>query len=189
MNDFVYEDLIKRKSDKLRLVFKICSYTSWLIFTIIFNILVLVIFGNYIYLSGMFCFGLWYLVFRLNKNMNTDIELSIVNETVTVTNIIDQKKRIELASFSIREDCEYIGPVTSDDATKKLLECDSIINATSMSPYQDVDTNWICFFVQNSVKYFLVFEFKPSMYKNFRRYNPRNVAPYTFPEDYVEEEF
>jgi hypothetical protein len=39
---------------------------------------------------------------------------------------------------------------------------------------------------QNGVRYIVIFGFKPEMYKVFRRYNPRNVAPYIYRETVAE---
>ncbi len=184
LNDYVYETLVARDNGKLGKIFPWVSYTALTLFIIIFNILTLVLFGNFIYISGMISFGIWYLVYRANKNMHIEHELSICNDSVTMTKIIGQKKRKTRCEFSIREDCQYIGPVTGDKFNDHLIESDDIINGTEYSPFTTEDPNvWYCFVSQMGMKYIMLFNFKPEMYSNFRRYNPRNTEPYVMPKE------
>ena len=155
LNDYVYETLVARDNGKLGKIFPWVSYTALTLFIIIFNILTLVLFGNFIYISGMISFGIWYLVYRANKNMHIEHELSICNDSVT-----------------------------GDKFNDHLIESDDIINGTEYSPFTTDDPNvWYCFVSQMGMKYIMLFNFKPEMYSNFRRYNPRNTEPYVMPQE------
>ena len=189
LNDYVYENLVARDNGKLGKIFPWVSYTALVLFIIIFNVLVLVLFGNFIFISGMLSFGLWFLVNRANRNMRIEYELNISNDSVTMTKIIDQRKRVSACDFSIREDSIYIGPVTSDKFNDHLIESDYIVNGTADSPFKSDDPNiWYCYVGQMGMKYIMLFNFKPEMYPNFRRYAPRKIEAYVAPAEETMEE-
>lgn len=187
MNDYFYEDIIKRDHGLWGKLFPFVSYIAWAIFTFFFNYYFIWTGENIIYFTGLISFGLWYLVYRLNRNMKIEYEFSITNDNVSVTKIIGQKKRLDVANLSIRENADYIGPVTSDKFNEFLMNVDSFVNVTPYSPYKENEDTWAICYRLGGTNTILIFDFRPSMYKNFRRYNPRNVAAYTYPEGWDEE--
>ena len=104
-------------------------------------------------------------------------EIEISNDLFEASRIIANKKREDLASFSLK-DCEFIGPVTSDRYAEDSGKSEFVLNITKDRKVQISEDTWYCFVSQSGVKYIVAFTFKDEMYSVFRRYNPRNTANY-----------
>ena len=177
--DLVFETLVKRDNGRLGKIFPIVSITSLVIFLIFLNGIPILLGMNIIYFTGMISFGLCYLIYRVIKNQNVEYEISIINDTFSVTKIRAGKKRIDLASFSIRS-CEYIGPVDNGRYNDDLIKADFSFNCTSLRDIDEKDpVNWYAFVSESNLKYMVFFEIEDDMYPLFRRYNAHRTAVYT----------
>lgn len=174
MNDYCYEVLVKKNNGRLRFLFPVLSYSAFTVFAVLFNVIPLFIIGNYIYITGMISFGIWYLIHRANRKLNVEYELSIVNDSFSVTSITDGKKRESLIDCSLR-DCDYIGPVTKERFADDRAKAAFTLNTTGEVEIPITDDYWYILVNAGSYRYIDVFKFEDDMYPNFRRYNPRGT--------------
>lgn len=186
LTDSVIEDYIVRKKTASDYVFRVCIIIALVIFILFFNYIILAVFGNVIYFSGMISFGIAYLVYRFVKRTNKEYELSITNEDFSIVEIVDKKKREPLAGFSIRN-CEYIGQVTSDRFNEDCSKAEFTINATENRKLEINDSTWYCLVNEDNVRYVVVFPFQNKMYPVFKRYNMRHLQVVDVPQE--EDEF
>ena len=114
------------------------------------------------------------------KRSYTEYEMEISNDNVNVAKILGQSSRVELMDFSIK-DCIYIGPVTGDRYEEDLKKTGIKIAITEKKDYPISEDVWYMTYKEEEYVCMLIFDFKPEMYKVFRRYNPRNVAFYNAP--------
>ena len=177
LDDIFVELSYKRNGGRYRIVFIICSSIALLIFLAVLNVIPIIMGYNVIFFTGLISFGLVYLLYRLIRHTDMVYEIELSNDIFDTARIIAGKKREELASFSVK-DCEYIGPVTVDRFSKDREDAEFVLNVTDNSKIEISDRNWYALVSQTGVKYMVVFTFKDDMYKSFRRYNPRNTAPY-----------
>lgn len=174
MNDYIYEDLVQKDNGRMGFLFPILSYTSFIIFAVLFNVVPILLGFNIIYFTGMISFGVWYLIYRLNKNLKVEYEISIVNDQFTVTSITNGKKREILADFSLR-DADYIGPVTKDRYSSDKEKAAFTLNTTGFENIPNSDDVWYVLVNEGNYRFIEAFNFKDEMYQNFRRYNPRGT--------------
>lgn len=174
MNDYIYEDLVQKDNGRMGFLFPILSYTAFIIFAVLFNVVPILLGFNIIYFTGMISFGIWYLIFRLNKNLKVEYEISIVNDQFTVTSITNGKKREILADFSLR-DADYIGPVTKDRFSTDKEKAAFTLNTTGFESIPNSDDVWYILVNEGNYRFIEAFNFKDEMYQNFRRYNPRGT--------------
>ena len=170
MNDDSYVISLKRDNGKIGFLFPILSVTALIILIVLINIIPLLFFGNYIFFTGMASLGLIFLEVKLIRSLRVEYELEINGELVSVGKIIDGKKRVDLAGFSLRQ-CEFIGPVTADDFKYDSEKADFVLNCTSLRKFELNDTTWFFYVPENNYTYIVVFEFDAQMYPIFRRYN------------------
>ena len=114
------------------------------------------------------------------KRSYTEYEMEISNDNVNVAKILGQSSRVELMDFSIK-DCIYIGPVTGDRYEEDLKKADIKLAITEQKKYPIEENIWYMLYKEENYTCMLILDFKPEMYKVFRRYNPRNVAFYKAP--------
>ena len=187
IEDAFIESHVKRDNGVAGVMFVIFSSLTLLGIIIALNVIPMLYNLNIIFVTGMVSAGLvWGLVVLIQRQY-VEYEIEISNEIFNVAKIISKKKRDELAEFSIRE-CEYIGPTTLDRFKSDVSSSAFTLNATANKKYMASDDLWYALVAQNGVKYIVIFNFKPVMYKVFRRYNPRNVAPYVYHENVQEEQ-
>lgn len=186
LDDIFVELSYRRNGGKYRIVFIICSSIALLIFLAVLNVIPIIMGYNVIFFTGLISFGLVYLLYRLIRHTDMVYEIELSNDIFDTARIIAGRKREELASFSVK-DCEYIGPVTVDRFSKDRDNAEFLLNVTDSSKLEISDRNWYALVTQTGVKYIVAFTFKDDMYKSFRRYNPRNTAPYV-PATVSEEE-
>ncbi len=187
MNDYCYEELVTKNNGQMGFLFPIFSYTAFTIFAVFFNVVPMFYGLNIIYFTGMISFGIWYLIYRLNKNLKVEYEISIVNDQFTVTSITNGKKREVLADFSIR-DADYIGPVTKDRFSTDKEKAAFTLNSTGEREVPINEDVWYILVNGGNYKFIETFNFKGEMYSNFRRYNPRATEFMKNPPKKVEEE-
>lgn len=187
IQDMSYEDIVKRDNGKMgRVIFPLVVGIALAIFIFFFNYLMLYV-GNFIFFTGWISLGICLFVYyRFKAFNNTEFEIELLNEYFSVSKVMRQKKRIELAEFSLKE-CEYIGPTTSDKFNEFLSSADFTLNITEDRKYEVKDDIWFCAVKGNGYKYNVVFHFKNPMYKFFRRFNPRNVFIMPMPKEEPEE--
>jgi len=178
LEDTFVELCYKRDNKKYRILFGIFASIALLIVIFFLNYVPILFGKNIIFITGMISFGLIYLLYRILRNMNWEYEIELSNDVFDVARIIAGRKREELASFSVK-DCEYLGPVTSDRYDRDCGNSVFVLNVTPDSNIEIDDKNWYAFVSQQGEKYIIAFTFKDEMYPVFRRYNPRNTAPYT----------
>ena len=181
--DMGYDDIVKRDTGKVgHVVFPLVVWTAMALFSFFFVYFFMIITGN-LYFPAMLCLGFCYLIYYKFKSYNnTEFEVELLNEFFSVAKVERQKKRTDLAEFSLR-DCEYIGPVTCDKFKEFREKADFTLNITSLKKYELKDSNWFCAVNGKGYNYVVVFEFKNPMYKFFRRFNPRNVYIMPMPKD------
>jgi hypothetical protein len=114
------------------------------------------------------------------KRSYTEYDIEISNDNVNVAKILGQSSRVDLMDFSIK-DCIYIGPVTDDRFKSDLEKADIKLAITEKKDYPIEDSVWYLLYKEENYNCMLILDFKPEMYKVFRRYNPRNVAFYRAP--------
>lgn len=178
IQDSFIEVHYKRNNGVYGILFTIFSIIALLIVITVLNVVPIFMGYNIIYFTGLISFGLCYLVYLINKKQHLVYEIEISNDEFDVARIIANKKREELASFSIK-DCEYIGPVTSDRFSEDSANSEFVLNVSSERKIAVDDSNWYAYVDQSGLKYIVAFVFKDEMYPVFRRYNPRRVAQYT----------
>ena len=174
MEDLFFESCVKRDHGTKGKLFPIVTVTALVIFMVFFNGIPIIFGYNIIYFTGMISFGLSYLVYRINKNMNIEYQIEITNDNFEVTKITNRKKMEMLSSFSIKE-CEYIGPISSDRFADDVNKADFTLNCTAYKDYDISDDIWYVFLTQDRTPYMVIFEFDEQMYPIFRRYNPRGT--------------
>ena len=174
MEDLFYERCVKRDHGAMGKLFPVVTVTALVIFMVFFNGIPILFGYNIIYFTGMISFGLCYLVYRLNKNLNVEYQIEITNDSFEVTKITNHKKLDLLADFSIKE-CEYIGPVTSDRFSEDKDNSEYILNCTAKKEYEISDDIWYAYLTQDKVRFSVVFDYDDEMYPIFRRYNPRGT--------------
>ena len=118
----------------------------------------------------------------LFKRSYAEYDVEISNDNVNVAKILGQTSRVDLMDFSIK-DCIYIGPVTDDRYRSDLEKADITLAVTEKKDYPITEEYWYLTYKEENYICMLVLEFKPEMYKVFRRYNPRNTAFYKAPAD------
>lgn len=174
MNEYCYEDLIKRDNGKMEFLFPVLSYSAFTVFAVVFNIVPILLGINIIYFTGMISFGIWYLIYRMNKKLKVEYEFSIINDQITVTSVTNAKKREELVDFSLR-DADYIGPVTKERYSSDVSKAAFNLNITGVHDIPLTDDVWYILVNAGSYRYMISFNFLDEMYANFRRYNPRST--------------
>lgn len=178
VKDSFIEVHYKRDNGVYGVLFKVFLIGAVVVFTFVLNIVPILLGYNIIYFTGLISFGLYYLVYVLIKRQNIIYEIEMSNDIFDVARIIGDKKREELASFSIKE-CEFIGPTDSDRFSEDSGKAEFSLNVTDQRKITPCPEVWYAFVEQNGLKYIVAFVFKDEMYQVFRRYNPRKVAPYT----------
>ena len=123
----------------------------------------------------------------LFKRSYAEYDVEISNDNVNVAKILGQSSRVDLMDFSIK-DCIYIGPVTDDRYKSDLEKADIKLAVTEKKDYPITDEYWYLTYKEESYICMLILQFKPEMYKVFRRYNPRNTAFYKAPSEPVKTE-
>lgn len=177
VTDSFIESSYKRDNGAYGVIFTVSASIALLLFLIVVNGLPILLGFNVIFFTGLFSFGLIYLLYRIVRNMQMVYEIEISNDLFEASRIIANKKREDLASFSLK-DCEYIGPVTSDRYPEDSGKSEFILNISKDRKVNISDDTWYCFVSQSGVKYIVAFTFKDEMYPVFRRYNPRNTESY-----------
>ena len=114
------------------------------------------------------------------KRSYAEYDVEISNDNVNVAKILGQSSRVDLMDFSIK-DCIYIGPVTDDRYKSDLEKADIKLAVTAKKDYPITEDYWYLTYKEENYICMLILEFKPEMYKVFRRYNPRNTAFYKTP--------
>ena len=114
------------------------------------------------------------------KRSYAEYDVEISNDNVNVAKILGQTSRVDLMDFSIK-DCIYIGPVTDDRYESDLEKAEIKLAVTAQKNYPITEEYWYLTYKEENVICMLILEFKPEMYKVFRRYNPRNTALYKAP--------
>ena len=185
IEDTFIENHVKRDNGISAVLFVDFSSLTLLGIIVAINVIPMIYGLNIIFVTGMISAGLvWGLVVIIQRQY-VEYEIEISNDSVSIAKIIAKKKREELADFTVKE-CEYIGPVTSDRFSSDSNHSEFKLNITAYRKYAVNDDNWYALVSQNGVRYIVIFGFKPEMYKVFRRYNPRNVAPYIYRETVAE---
>ena len=133
-----------------------------------------------LYITMMLSVTLIFLFVFMFKRSYTEYEIEISNDNVNVAKILGQSSRQELMDFSIK-DCIYIGPVTDDRYESDLKNTTLKLAVTEKKDYPIEEDIWYMIYKEDEFVCMLVFQFKPEMYKVFRRYNPRNTAFYKAP--------
>ena len=128
----------------------------------------------------MFSVTLIFIFVFLLKRSYTEYDIEISNDNVNVAKILGQSSRVDLMDFSIK-DCIYIGPVTGDRYEEDLKKADIKLAITEQKKYPIEENIWYMLYKEENYTCMLILDFKPEMYKVFRRYNPRNVAFYKAP--------
>ena len=116
----------------------------------------------------------------LFKRSYAEYDVEISNDNVNVAKILGQSSRVDLMDFSIK-DCIYIGPVTDERYKSDFEKADIKLAVTSKKDYPITEDYWYLTYKEENYVCMLILEFKPEMYKVFRRYNPRNTAFYKVP--------
>jgi len=116
----------------------------------------------------------------LFKRSYAEYDVEISNDNVNVAKILGQSSRVDLMDFSLK-DCIYIGPVTDDRYKSDLEKSDIKLAVTAKKDFPITEDYWYLTYKEESYICMLILEFKPEMYKVFRRYNPRNTAFYKAP--------
>ena len=117
---------------------------------------------------------------NLFKRSYAEYDIEISNDNVNVAKILGQSSRVDLMDFSIK-DCIYIGPVTDDRYKSDFEKADLKLAVTAKKDYPITEDYWYLTYKEENYTCMLILEFKPEMYKVFRRYNPRNTAFYRAP--------
>lgn len=133
-----------------------------------------------LYITMMLSVTLIFVFVFMFKRSYAEYEIEISNDNVNVAKIMGQSSRVELMDFSIK-DCIYIGPVTCDRYESDLKDAAIKLAVTEKKEYPIEEDIWYMTYKEEDFVCMLVFEFKPEMYKVFRRYNPRNTAFYKAP--------
>lgn len=133
-----------------------------------------------LYITMMISVTLIFVFVFMFKRSYAEYEIEISNDNVNVAKILGQSSRVELMDFSIK-DCIYIGPVTGDRYKSDLENASIKLAVTEQKDYQIDEDIWYMTYKEEDYVCMLVFQFKPEMYKVFRRYNPRNTAFYKAP--------
>ena len=188
--DMAYEDNIKRDNGVMgRVVFPIIVTLALASFIVLFNVIMMIMFGNIIYFTGMISLGIcWFIYLKFKAFNNTEFEISLINEYFSVAKVERQKKRTELAEFSLR-DCSHIGPTTEECFQGYIKDAAFKLNVTSTRKYEVSEDLWFCAVKGNGFDYVIIFEFRNPMYKFFRRFNPRNVFIMPMPKEEPEQEY
>lgn len=174
IDDVYVEQFVKREKTAMNAVFTVLSIAITFVIIVFINI-VPILFGlNIIFVTGIISIGIGVLCWFINRKQNIEYEVSVTNDIFTVTRIIAESKRELLADFNLRE-CERIAPVTSDNFEEDKSKATFVLNSTKYRQYEVTDSNWYCLVSTEGVRFVVVFEFNPKMYKAFRRYNPRNT--------------
>ena len=133
--------------------------------------------GPALYITLMFSVTLIFAFVFFFKRSYTEYDIEISNDNVNVAKILGQSSRVDLMDFSIK-DCIYIGPVTDDRYKTDYEKADIKLAVTEQKKYPIEDSIWYLLYKEESYTCMLILDFRPEMYKVFRRYNPRNVAFY-----------
>lgn len=128
----------------------------------------------------MFSVTLIFVFVFMFKRSYTEYDVEISNDNVNVAKILGQSSRVDLMDFSIK-DCIYIGPVTDDRYKSDHEKADIKLAVTEQKNYPIEENIWYLLYKEENYTCMLILDFKPEMYKVFRRYNPRNVAFYRAP--------
>ena len=136
--------------------------------------------GPALYITLMFSVTLIFGFVFMFKRSYTEYDIEISNDNVNVAKILGQSSRVDLMDFSIK-DCIYIGPVTDDRYKSDYEKADIKLAVTAEKKYPIEDSIWYLLYKEENYTCMLILDFKPEMYKVFRRYNPRNVAFYRAP--------
>ena len=136
--------------------------------------------GPALYVTLMFSVTLIFGFVFFFKRSYTEYDIEISNDNVNVAKILGQSSRVDLMDFSIK-DCIYIGPVTDDRYKSDYEKADIKLAITEQKKYPIDESVWYLLYKEENYTCMLILDFKPEMYKVFRRYNPRNVAFYRTP--------
>ena len=180
IEDSFIESHVTRNGGK-NIVLRLVAITALLGIIVAINIFGFSMFGpGALYITLMLSVTLIFGFVFMFKRSYTEYEIEISNDNVNVAKILGQSSRVELMDFSIR-DCIYIGPVTGDRYESDLKNADIKLAITEKKDYPIEDGIWYMTYREEEFVCMLIFNFKPEMYKVFRRYNPRNVAFYKVP--------
>lgn len=174
IDDVYVEHFVKREKTALNTMFNVFSISATAIIIFFLNLIPILLGLNIIFITGVLSVGLGVLCWYINKRQNIEYEISLTNDLFTVSRIVAESKRELLADFSVRE-CERIAPVTASTFEEDQKRAQLTLNTTKYRTFEVTDSNWYCFVNSDGIKYLVIFEFKPKMYKAFRRYNPRNT--------------
>ncbi|MCQ2466193.1 MAG: DUF6106 family protein [Clostridia bacterium] len=174
IDDVFVEQFVKREKTALNAAFKVLSIFATVVIIVFINVIPMLLGINIIFFTGLISIGIGVLCWFVNRRQNIEYEISITNDLFSVSRIIAESKRELLADFNVRE-CERIAPTTAGTFEEDLKRAEFVLNSTRYRQYEVSDSNWYCFVNSEGIKYVVIFEFKPKMYKSFRRYNPRNT--------------
>ncbi len=180
IDEIFIERLTKRKLSSIDFVYFLFVISGSFIFAVALNYIPFLFGWNIIFITGVLTIGFGFLIYLLLRRRMVEYEMILTNGNVSITRIVSKKIREELADFSLR-DCEYIGSVTSERFTSDKKKSNFTINITSKRKYEICDDNWYYFASMGGYSCVIVFEFVPSLYKSFRRFNARKTMPYVVP--------
>lgn len=180
MEDLQYELYSVRKHGKNKIFFKICSILTLIAIAAPINIVPLLMGYNYIYFTGLFTMFLCFLLNRIFKSLNVAYEMTAKNDLFAVSKIVDEKKRTELATFSVK-DCERIGSIEEPEYQKNSTNVDFVINVTEYKDFYSIKDQdvWYMFFKEGNLRLMVVFPMSSELYTIFRRYNAHRTMLYS----------
>lgn len=180
IEDSFIESHVVRNGGK-NVVLRLMAITALIAAVIAINVFGFAMFGfGALYITMMLSVTLIFGFVFMFKRSYTEYEMEISNDNVNVAKILGQSSRVELMDFSIK-DCIFIGPVTGDRYEDDLKKTGIKIAITEKKDYPITEDVWYMIYKEEEYVCMLIFDFKPEMYKVFRRYNPRNVAFYMTP--------
>ncbi len=180
IEDSFIESHVTRNSGK-NVAARLFSIIALCTVIVAINIFGLATFGFYaLYVTLMLSVTIVFGFVFMFKRSYTEYDMEISNDNVNVAKILGQSSRVDLMDFSIK-DCIYIGPVTDDRYASDAEKADIKLAITEKKNYPIEEGIWYMTYKEENYVCMLIFDFKPEMYKVFRRYNPRNVAFYQAP--------
>ena len=181
IQDSFIESHIVRNNGAKGVLFKVFIIITALILIVILNVVPILLGLNIIFVTGMLSAALVWGVVVLIKRQYVEYEIEISNDLFNVARIFARSKREELAEFSIR-DCEFIGPVTDERYSSDCRDAEFTLKISAVPDIPLTEEYWYTLVNKDNVRFMVIFNFKPEMYKVFRRYNPRNTASYIVKE-------
>lgn len=180
VQDTYIVNTITRKRDAYFYIFCICSIFAVAFFTVIINVIPIIMGYNIIFFTGLISFFLIVALVTIIRNMSFEYEIEIVNDMISISKIIAKKKRVALTDFKIR-DCLYIGHCNNDKFAEAENTVSFTLNCTEDRKYNVNNlNNWFVHVKEDDFEYRIVFQMNEEMYSVFRRYNPRYTEVYIF---------